>query len=70
MLFGVESDSTPQGRRMKSCVAPASGYVRYRNGELGIVFGSQNKDMAEELNRKSMDKVDLRNLCTSDGSTS
>lgn len=55
---------------MKSCEAPASGYVRYRNGKIGIVLGSQNKDMAEELNRKSMDKVNLRNLYTSDGSTS
>lgn len=55
---------------MKSCVAPASGYVRYRNGKIGIVFGSQNKDMAEELNRKSMNKVNLRNLYTSGGSTS
>ena len=70
MLFGTESDSTPQRRRMKSCVAPASGYVRYRNGEIGIVFGSQNKDMAKELNRKSIDKMDLRSLCTSGKSAS
>ena len=55
---------------MKSCMTPASGYVTDRNGEIGIIFRSQNKDMAEELDGKSIDKVNLRIVCKSGGSAS
>ena len=55
---------------MKSCMPPISGYMRDCDGEIGVVFGPQNKDMAEELNRKSIDKVNTRTVYPSGGSTS
>lgn len=49
---------------MQSYIPPVPGYVRYRNREIGIVFRSQNKDMAEQFNGESIDEVNVGISCT------